>query len=137
MLLTLCWQDDLTNTLVQQCQQSQYTVQRIIETEGDNEAVLFEALNVNDELQKVLSKYEVLKKPPAVNSEPQPAVIPVAVEPEESPRASNEDALIRKPAGARARSSGGDDVFGDLDEMIFGKKGWSSSQDQDPTKQQK
>ncbi|OAY81922.1 TOM1-like protein 2 [Ananas comosus] len=35
--------DDLTTTLVQQCQQSQYTIQRIIESAGDNEALLFEA----------------------------------------------------------------------------------------------
>ncbi|KAA8534486.1 hypothetical protein F0562_032003 [Nyssa sinensis] len=52
--------DDLTITLVEQCHQSQFTVQRIIETVGDNEALLFEALNVNDEIQKVLLKYEDL-----------------------------------------------------------------------------
>ncbi|KAG6521593.1 TOM1-like protein 1 [Zingiber officinale] len=126
-------QDDLTSTLFLQCEQSQYTVQRIIETAGDNEALLFEALNVNDELQKVLSKYEQLKKPPAVNSAPQPAVIPVAVEPEDSPRVSSDNALIRKPAGARGRSST-DDNLDDLDEMIFSRKGRSTSEDQDPKK---
>ncbi|KAJ8464624.1 hypothetical protein OPV22_027176 [Ensete ventricosum] len=129
-------QDDLTKTLFQQCQQSQYAVQRIVETAGDDEAVLFEALNVNDELQKVLSKYEELKKPPVVQSEPVPAMIPVAVEPDESPRASREDALIRKPAGSRTKSGGDDDVLNDLDEMIFGKKGGSTSEDQDPKKKQ-
>ncbi|KAK1298928.1 hypothetical protein QJS10_CPB14g00031 [Acorus calamus] len=56
-------QDDLTTTLVHQCHQSQRTVQRIIETVGDNEALLFEALNVNDEIQKALSKYDELTKP--------------------------------------------------------------------------
>lgn len=129
-------QDDLTSTLFLQCQQSQNTVQRIIETAGDNEALLFEALSVNDELQKVLSKYEQLKKPPAVNSTPQPAVIPVAVEPEDSPRVSSDNALIRKPAGARGRSSTGDNLD-DIDEMIFSRKGGSTSEDQDPKKQQK
>lgn len=132
----LCRQDDLTSTLFLQCQQSQNTVQRIIETAGDNEALLFEALSVNDELQKVLSKYEQLKKPPAVNSTPQPAVIPVAVEPEDSPRVSSDNALIRKPAGARGRSSTGDNLD-DIDEMIFSRKGGSTSEDQDPKKQQK
>ncbi|URD90695.1 VHS and GAT domain containing protein [Musa troglodytarum] len=127
-------QDDLTKTLFQQCQQSQYTVQRIVETAGDDEAVLFEALNVNDELQKVLSKYEELKKPPVVQSEPVPAMIPVAVEPDESPRASREDALIRKPAGSRTNPGGEDDILNDLDEMIFGKKDGSTSEDQDPKK---
>ncbi|CBI20131.3 unnamed protein product, partial [Vitis vinifera] len=93
--------DDLTTTLVQQCHQSQFTVQRIIETAGDDEALLFEALNVNDEIQKVLSKYEELMKPSEVPHEPEPAMIPVAVEPEESPRYAKEDSLIRKPAGSR------------------------------------
>ncbi|WOL16652.1 TOM1-like protein 2 [Canna indica] len=130
-------QDDLTKTLFQQCRQSQYTVQRIIETAGENEAVLFEALNVNDEIQKAISKYEELKKPPVVQSEPEPAMIPVAVEPEDSPRVSREDALVRKPTGFRTKPSGDEDILNDFDEMIFGKKGASSSEDQDPKKHQK
>lgn len=122
-------QDDLTTTLVQQCRQSQFTVQRIIETAGDNEALLFEALNVNDEIQKVLSKYDDMKKPSTVPSAPEPAMIPVAVEPEESPRAGTEDSLVRKPAGSRGNSHGGqhDDMMDDLDEMIFGTKSGTSS----------
>ncbi|XVF42918.1 hypothetical protein PTKIN_Ptkin01aG0403800 [Pterospermum kingtungense] len=131
-------EDDLTTTLVRQCRQSQSTVLRIIETAGDNEALLFEALNVNDEIQKALSKYEELKKPTVVPDEPQPAMIPVAVEPDESPRHSKEDALIRKPAGTRHGTHGGsnDDMMDDLDEMIFGKKGGGSSEGQQDNKQQ-
>ncbi|KAL0918211.1 hypothetical protein M5K25_010205 [Dendrobium thyrsiflorum] len=127
--------DDLTITLVHQCQQSQYTIQRIIDSVGDNEIILCEALNVNDELQRVLSKYEDLKKPSVVHSEPEPAMIPIAVEPEESPRVSREENLIRKPAGFRARSGEDDEMLHDLDEMIFGMKGGSSSsEDQDMRK---
>ncbi|KAK1262811.1 hypothetical protein QJS04_geneDACA008873 [Acorus gramineus] len=48
---------------------------------------------------------------------------PVAVEPEESPRAAKEDALVRKPAG----SQGGRRIMHDLDEMIFGKNGEGTS----------
>ncbi|XVE62278.1 hypothetical protein DITRI_Ditri06bG0105100 [Diplodiscus trichospermus] len=123
-------EDDLTTTLVWQCRQSQSTVLRIIETAGDNEALLFEALNVNDEIQKALSKYEELKKPSVVSHEPEPAMIPVAVEPDDSPRHAKEDALIRKPAGTRHGTHGGsnDDMMDDLDEMIFGKKGAGSSE---------
>lgn len=131
--------DDLTTTLIQQCRRSQSTVQRIIEAAGDNEALLFEALNVNDEIQKVLSKYEDLRKPSAVSSEPEPAMIPVAVEPDDSPVYAREDALIRKPAGSRGGIHGGsnDDMMDDLDEMIFGKKsGGTSEGAQDPKKQQ-
>ncbi|KAL3521763.1 hypothetical protein ACH5RR_019912 [Cinchona calisaya] len=132
--------DDLTTTLLQQCRESQYTVQRIIETAGDNEALLFEALNVNDEIQKVLSKYEEIKKPLEVKPEPEPAVIPVAVEPDDSPRVGKEDALIRKPAGSRTGDHGGnnDEMMDDLDEMIFGKKAGGTSEEggHDTKKQQ-
>lgn len=121
-------QDDLATTLVQQCRQSQVTVQRIIETVGDNEALLFEALNVNDEIQKVLSNYEGMKPASIQPSAPEPALIPVAVEPEESPRAGKEDALIRKPAGSRGIQGGQhDEMMDDLDEMIFGKKSGATS----------
>ncbi|KAK7308880.1 hypothetical protein RJT34_05191 [Clitoria ternatea] len=132
-------QDDLTTTLVQQCRRSQSTVQRIVETAGDNEALLFEALNVNDEIQKVLTKYEELKKPTSSPLQPEPAMIPVAVEPDESPRHSKEDdALIRKPAGSRTGVHGGsnDDMMDDLDEMIFGKKSGDSSDGGHDTKKQ-
>ncbi|KAL6541427.1 3'(2'),5'-bisphosphate nucleotidase/inositol-1,4-bisphosphate 1-phosphatase [Orobanche gracilis] len=121
-------QDDLTITLLQQCRESQYAVQSIIETSGDNEALLFEALNVNDEIQKVLSKYEDMKKPLVVPQEPEPAMIPVAVEPDDSPRVGKEESLVRKYSGPRSGSQGSttnnnnNDMMDDLDEMIFGKK---------------
>ncbi|XP_038690051.1 solute carrier family 2, facilitated glucose transporter member 12 isoform X2 [Tripterygium wilfordii] len=117
-------EDDLTTALGQQCQQSQSTVQRIVETAGDNKALLLEALNVNDEIQKVLSKYEDMKKPSAPH-EPEPAMIPVSIEPDESPRHAKEDALIRKPAGSRGGTPGAsnDDMMDYLDELIFGRKG--------------
>lgn len=117
---------------------AQRTVQRIIETAGDNDALLFEGLNVNDEIQKVLSKYEELKTPSVVPAVPEPALIPVAVEPD-SPIHAKEDALIRKPAGQQGGTPGGsnDDLMDDLDEMIFGKKGGSASEGaQDPKKDQ-
>ncbi|XP_076899348.1 TOM1-like protein 1 [Bidens hawaiensis] len=120
-------QDDLTSTLVQQCRQSQLTVQRIVETSGDDEALLFEALSVNDELQKVLSKYEEMNKPSQVHREPEPAMIAVAAEPDEPPHVGKEESLIRKPAGSRGNNQN-DDMMDDLDEMIFGKKSGSPSE---------
>ncbi|XP_057774088.1 TOM1-like protein 1 [Salvia miltiorrhiza] len=125
--------DDLTITLARQCRESQYTVQMIIETAGDNEALLFEALHVNDEIQKVLSKYEDMKKS-LVPQEPQP----VAVEPDDLAGAEEEEALIRKQhndrSGVRGRSS---NLMDDLDNMIFGKTSSSSSEapkEKQPTK---
>ncbi|KAL0709622.1 hypothetical protein Bca4012_016600 [Brassica carinata] len=119
-------QDDLTTTLVQQCRQSQITVQRIIETAGEDEALLFEALNVNDELVKTLSKYEEMNKPSAPLTAPEPAMIPVSEEPDDSPLHGKEESLVRKSSSTRASIHGGggsgDDMMDDLDEMIFGKK---------------
>ncbi|KAM7278224.1 hypothetical protein ACFE04_005358 [Oxalis oulophora] len=133
--------DDLTTTLVHQCRQSRSTVRRIIETAGDNEALLFEALNVNDEIQKALSKYEDLQQPNVVPTRPEPAMIPVSAEPDESPRNANEDALIRKTAGFRGGGASHDDMMDDLDEMIFGTKGGgtveSSGQEEKKTKPSK
>lgn len=131
----------MTTTLVQQCRQSQYAIQRIIETAGDNEALLFEALNLNDEVQRVLSKYEELEKPSAPPAVPEPAMIPVASEPDESPVLAKEDALVRKPAGFRGGGThrgSNDEMMDDLDELIFGKKdgGGPSEGGQDPKKQQ-
>ncbi|KAF8008841.1 hypothetical protein BT93_K2480 [Corymbia citriodora subsp. variegata] len=55
-------QDELTATLVEQCHEAQHKVQRIAETAGDDEALLFEALKVNDEAEKVFSKYKELRE---------------------------------------------------------------------------
>ncbi|CAJ1934079.1 unnamed protein product [Sphenostylis stenocarpa] len=120
--------DDLITTLVQQCRQSQTNVHRIIETAWDNETLLLEALNVNDEIQKVVCKYEEMmkkKKHTVVPLEPEPAMVPVAIEPDEPPHFTEEKALIRKPGGSRIGVHGGsqDELLDDLDEMIFGKKG--------------
>lgn len=125
--------DDLTIALSRQCRESQYTVLSIIETAGDNEALLFEALNVNDETQKVLSKYEDMKKAVAVPQEPQPVLIPVAVEPDDSSVAEEEEGLIRKQhgGGSGVRS---DDVMDDLDSVVFGKTTNSSSEAAEDTK---
>ncbi|KAL4355354.1 hypothetical protein GQ457_06G014330 [Hibiscus cannabinus] len=120
-------QDELTTTLVRQCRQSQSSVVRIIETAGDNEALLFEALNVNDDLQKALSKYEEMKKPSAVPHET-----------DDSAAGAKHDDLVRKPVGTRHGSSGGssDDIMDDLDEMIFGKKGGDPSEGGQDSKKQ-
>ncbi|XP_025686941.1 TOM1-like protein 1 [Arachis hypogaea] len=119
--------DELTTSLVQQCQRSRCDVQRIAETSGDNEALLFEALNVNDEIQKVLTKYQEFNKPTAPPA--LPTFTPLQpVEAEESPGRNttedddDDDALIRKPSDSRVGLSH-DDMMHDLDEMIFGKKG--------------
>lgn len=129
--------DELTTTLVEQCRQSQSTIQRMVERAGDNEAMLFEALNVNDEIQHIISKFEEMMKAPTSQSAPEPAMIPVRVEEEESPRAAPEDALVRnrttKPSNARS-SSAEEDALADLDEMIFGKKG-GTSEEHGPKKQ--
>ncbi|KAF8086336.1 hypothetical protein N665_0629s0044 [Sinapis alba] len=52
-------EDELTVSLMEKCKQSQPLIQMIIEsTTDDDESVLFEALHLNDELQRVLSIYQ-------------------------------------------------------------------------------
>ncbi|XP_047323393.1 TOM1-like protein 1 [Impatiens glandulifera] len=123
-------EDEATMALVQQCRRSQFTVQRMIETAGENEALMFEALNVNDELQKVLTKYEDLKKADIVREGLEPAMIPVAVEPEDPLQWKEDDTtLVRKLPGSRSGvNNNNDEMMDDLDEMIFGKKAGNNSE---------
>lgn len=123
----------MTTTLTQQCRHSINTVQRIIQTAGDNETLLFEALNVNDELQKALSKYESVMKPAAALSvtaqAPALAVLPVATEPNDYPHAGKEEAMIGKPLGSNSGIHGESrsDKANDL-EMVFCRKSGSPSE---------
>lgn len=51
-------EDDLTLSMLEKCKESQPVIQRIIESTSNDEAMLFETLNLNDELQQVIAKYE-------------------------------------------------------------------------------
>ncbi|KAL6338210.1 hypothetical protein AAG906_015178 [Vitis piasezkii] len=53
--------DDLTVSMVEKCKQSQPVVQRIVESTINDEGMLFEALYLHDELQRVISKYEEME----------------------------------------------------------------------------
>ncbi|KAL2510857.1 ENTH/VHS/GAT family protein [Abeliophyllum distichum] len=50
--------DDLTVSMLGKCRQSLPVLQGIVESTSDDDLMLFEALNLNDELQKAISKYE-------------------------------------------------------------------------------
>ncbi|KAK8702038.1 hypothetical protein V6N13_020408 [Hibiscus sabdariffa] len=52
--------DELTESMLEKCKQSQPVIQMIIESTNDD-GVLFEALNLNDELQQVISKFKELE----------------------------------------------------------------------------
>lgn len=54
-------QDELTESMLEKCKQSQPVIQMIIEGTTDDDGILFEALNLNDELQQVISKFEELE----------------------------------------------------------------------------
>ncbi|PIM99213.1 hypothetical protein CDL12_28295 [Handroanthus impetiginosus] len=49
--------DDLAISILEKCKQSLPIVQRIIETTSDDEVMLFDALNIHDKLQLVISKH--------------------------------------------------------------------------------
>ncbi|XP_043691810.1 TOM1-like protein 2 [Telopea speciosissima] len=58
--------DDLTLSMVEKCKESQPVLQRIIESTSDDDGMLFEALNLHEELQQVISKYEEMTAIPVV-----------------------------------------------------------------------
>lgn len=62
--------DELTISMLDECKESQPVLQRIVQSTTDNEGMLFEALNLNDELQKVISKFEEMQ----VSVKPEPDV---------------------------------------------------------------
>ncbi|KAL2321051.1 hypothetical protein Fmac_030020 [Flemingia macrophylla] len=53
--------EDMTVSLLDKCKQSLSVIKGIVEGTIDDEATLFEALYLNDELQQVVSKYEELE----------------------------------------------------------------------------
>ncbi|KAK8346879.1 hypothetical protein V6Z11_A07G248100 [Gossypium hirsutum] len=53
--------DELTESMLEKCKQSQLAIHMIIESISDDDGILFEALNLNDELQQVISKFEGLE----------------------------------------------------------------------------
>ena len=146
----LGFQEELTSTLVEHCRQSQSNVQRFIEAGTDDEKLLFEALNVNDELQRVINRFEELCATSTVvsNHSSEPALIPVEVMDEEE----EEDVLIRKTGISESAlvtksgtkptsitmahdSKGEEAAMADFDKMIFGPSGAPSYENhQDTTK---
>jgi hypothetical protein len=119
--------EELTLTLVEQCRVSQFKVQRIVERTGDTDPVLFEALNVNDDLQRVLTKFEEMSKGAA--EQPQPAestfVHVQALDEEDTHGATEEASLVRKRdtnSSTPPTAAHDDAAMADLDEMIFGNR---------------
>lgn len=53
--------EDLTVSMLEKCKQSLPVVQRIAESTNDDEAMLFEALNLHDELRQVISRCDELE----------------------------------------------------------------------------
>jgi len=47
--------------MVEKCKESQLVLQTIVRSTADDEGLLFEALNLNDELQKVISQFEEMQ----------------------------------------------------------------------------
>lgn len=126
--MLICYvQEELTLALVEQCRQSQFKIQRIIESAGDNDPNIFEALNVNDELQHVLIKYEEMSKSNSgeqLQAENQPVFARVEALEEDDPThgVGEESVLVRNRIPKTSTSSAHDDAaMADLDEMIFGK----------------
>ena len=135
------FQEELTNTLVEQCRRSQSNVQRFIETGTQDDKLLFEALNANDDLQRVIDRFEKMCATATQVSDPssEPALIPVGVMDEEEEE-KEKDVLLRKTGVSegsskrkvgirpmsitRSRDSKGEEAaMADFDAMVFGSSG--------------
>ncbi|PKA58747.1 hypothetical protein AXF42_Ash000840 [Apostasia shenzhenica] len=80
--------DELLMSMVEKCRESQPFLQRVIETTTDDESLLFEALNLHDELEQVMATYSKLEGD-SVASE------------EEGGGSSTEKKLVRERSGDR------------------------------------
>ncbi|XP_015088540.1 TOM1-like protein 2 [Solanum pennellii] len=53
--------DDLAVSMLENCKQSLSVIQRIVESTSGDEGLMFEALNLHDELRQVISRYEEME----------------------------------------------------------------------------
>lgn len=133
--------EELTLTLVEQCRSSQFKVQRIVERTGDADPVLFEALNVNDDLQRVLTKFEEMSKGTAEQTQPaaESTFVHVqALDDDDTHGTAEEASLVRKrdlKPSAPPSSTHDDAAMADLDEMIFGNRAAAEGSNQKSKKQ--
>ena len=129
--LYMLWlQDELTVSLMEKCKQSQPLIQMIIESTTDDEGVLFEALHVNDELQRVLAIYEKTDESEKKRS---------MVEQESSgskdagPKPTKEEHHVKQKDvddGKHSESSGSSNKAGKEDKQVKIELGLSSDEDE-------
>jgi len=108
--------DDLTIHMVQQCQQSLNAVRGVIQRAGDNETLLFEALAVHDDLEKVLKKHEEMVTGVDLPASEEPAQL-VAVQAGEGEDVS-EPGLVRHRGGGGGGAAAPQKPKGKDDDMI-------------------
>ncbi|XP_055813146.1 TOM1-like protein 2 [Solanum dulcamara] len=53
--------DDLAMSMLENCKQSLAVIQRIVESTSGDDGLMFEALNLHDELQQVISRYDEME----------------------------------------------------------------------------
>lgn len=53
--------DDLAVSMLENCKQSLAVIQRIVESTSGDEGLMFEALNLHDELRQVISRYKEME----------------------------------------------------------------------------
>lgn len=53
--------DDLAMSMLENCKQSLAVIQRIVESTSGDDGLMFEALNLHDELRQVISRYEEME----------------------------------------------------------------------------
>ncbi|KAF6154784.1 hypothetical protein GIB67_032396 [Kingdonia uniflora] len=99
--------DDLTSNMMEKCKQSQPVLQRIIESAGDDDEMLFEAFNLHDELQRVISKFEEMAAAVQLKEQtPESSRTPAIISPGQAERDDHAD----KTKSPKGHSSEGTDM---------------------------
>lgn len=118
-------EDDLTMNMLDKCKESQPVVQRIVQSTTDDEGLLFEALNLNDELEKVISKFEEMQV--SVKPDIQQRDLPKESSSDVSKESSSTDAVHSPPLVGEAldlnkstASSNGESAKFDVGDLLIG-----------------
>lgn len=130
----------LENFLLRRWRQNRVQKLNTVARTSDGDPVLFEALNVYDDLQRVLTKFEEMSKGTA--EQPQPAeatfVHVQALDDDYSCGTAEEATLVRKRDSKPSiplSSAHDDTAMADLDEMIFGNRSEAEGSRQKSKKQ--
>lgn len=120
-------QEDLTISMLEKCKQSQPVIKDIIESTTDDEGMLVEALNLHEELQQVISRYEQLEAAENPGGQQPEKTDPIKYEEVEATQKSGEELPENSVASKSEESEAAQKLEGKLPEKPYPLKAESSA----------